>query len=52
MKQIKHIAILYLIKEHQNDIKEDIEITEINELSESQLSNIALIDLQKLNYNI
>lgn len=60
--ETKHIAILYLIKEYKNDIKETIEITEINDdsmgaeyfdiskLTEEQLSNIALIVLQKLKF--
>lgn len=61
--ETKHIAILYLIKDYKNDIKENIEITEINDdsmgaeyfdidkLTKEQLSNIALIAMQKLNYN-
>ena len=62
--ETKHIAILYLINYFKNDIKENIEITEINDdsmgaeyfdisnLSIEQLSNIALLALKKLNYNI
>ncbi len=61
--ETKHIAILYLINDYKNDIKENIEITEINDdsmgaeyfdiskLTKKQLSNIALIAIQKLNYN-
>ena len=60
--ETKHIAILYLIKDYKNDIKENIEITEINDdsmgseyfdidkLTKEQLSNIALLGLQKLNF--
>lgn len=62
--ETKHIAVLYLINDYKNDIKESIEITEINDdsmgaeyfdinkLTKEQISNIALIALQKLNYNI
>ena len=60
--ETKHIAILYLIKDYKNEIKENIEITEINDdsmgaeyfdiskLTKKQLSNIALLGLQKLNF--
>lgn len=60
--ETKHIAILYLINDYKNDIKENIEITEINDdsmgseyfdiskLTKEQLSNIALLGLQKLNF--
>ena len=60
--ETKHIAILYLINDYKNDIKENIEITEINDdsmgaeyfdidkLAKEQLSNIALIGLQKLKF--
>lgn len=60
--ETKHIAILYLINDYKNDIKENIEITEINDdsmgaeyfdiskLTKEQLSNIALLGLQELNF--
>jgi ADP-ribose pyrophosphatase YjhB (NUDIX family) len=60
--ETKHIAILYLIKDYKNDIKENVEITEINDdsmgaeyfdidkLTKEQLSNIAVIALQKLRF--
>lgn len=60
--ETKHIAILYLINDYKNDIKENIEITEINDdsmgaeyfdidkLTKEQLSNIAVIALQKLRF--
>ena len=60
--ETKHIAILYLIKDYKNDIKENIDITEINDdsmgaeyfeidkLTKEQISNIALIGLQKLKF--
>ena len=62
LAETKHIAILYTINDYKNDIKENIEITQINDdsmgaeffdidkLAKDQLSNIALISLQKLNY--
>ena len=60
--ETKHIPILSLINDYKNDIKENIEITEINDdsmgaeyfdiskLTKEQLSNIALLGLQKLNF--
>ena len=60
--ETKHIAILYLINDYKNDIKNNIEITEINDdsmgaeyldiikLKKEQLSNIAFLALEKLNY--
>ena len=58
--ETKHIAILYKINEFENEIKDTIEITEINDdsmgaeyydikdLKEEELSNIALLALKKL----
>ena len=60
--ETKHIAILYSIKDYKHDIKENIEITEINDdsmgaeyfdidkLTKEQLSNIVLLSLQKLKF--
>lgn len=60
--ETKHIAILYIINEFKNDIKDTMEITEINDdsmgseyydidkLKKEQLSNIALLALEKLGY--
>lgn len=60
--ETKHIAILYIINEFKNDIKENVEITDINDdsmgaeyydiskLEKEQLSNIALLALEKLGY--
>ena len=60
--ETKHIAILYIINEFKNDIKDTIEITDINDdsmgaeyydiskLKKEQLSNIALLALEKLGY--
>lgn len=60
--ETKHIAILYIINKFKNDIKNTVEITEINDdsngaeyydivkLKEEQLSNIALLALKKLDY--
>ncbi|MBE6139058.1 MAG: NUDIX domain-containing protein [Firmicutes bacterium] len=60
--ETKHIAILYIINEFKNDIKDTMEITEINDdsmgseyydidkLKKEQLSNIALLALKKLGY--
>ena len=58
--ETKHIAILYKINEFKNKIKENLEITEINDdsmgaeyydinlLTKEQLSNIAILALEKL----
>lgn len=60
--ETKHIAILYTIENLKNNIKETIEITDVNDdsmgaeyydivkLNEEQLSNIALLALKKLDY--
>ena len=60
--ETKHIAILYIINEFKNDIKDTMKITEINDdsmgseyydidkLKKEQLSNIALLALEKLGY--
>lgn len=62
MKQIKHIAIIYIINDLKNEIKNNIAITHINDdsmgaeyydivkLKNDELSNIALLALEKLNY--
>ncbi|MBQ9072759.1 MAG: NUDIX domain-containing protein [Bacilli bacterium] len=59
--ETKHIAILYKINEFKNEIKDTIEITQINDdsmgaqyydidtLTKDELSNIALLALKKLN---
>jgi len=60
--ETKHIAILYTVNEFKNDIKNTVEITDINDdskgaeyydidkLKKEQLSNIALLALKKLDY--
>lgn len=60
--ETKHIAILYMINEFKNDIKDTIEITDINDdsmgaeyydiskLEKEQLSNISVLALEKLGY--
>lgn len=62
--ETKHIAILYIINEFRNDIKENVEITDINddsegaeyysikELRKEQLSNISILALEKIGYKI
>lgn len=59
--ETKHIAILYKISNYENDIKDNIEITEINDdsmgaeyydikmLSSTNLSNIASLAIEGLN---
>ena len=59
--ETKHIAILYKINNYENDIKENIEITEINDdsmgaeyydinlLTNDKLSNIASLAIGELN---
>ena len=62
LEQIKHIAILYIINDFKNKIKEDVEITYINDdskgayfydlnnIKKEELSKIVEIALKKLNY--
>lgn len=62
LEEIKHIAILYIINDFKNEIKNNIAITHINDdsmgaeyydivkLKNDELSNIALLALEKLNY--
>ena len=62
--ETKHIAILYKISEFKNEIKREIEITEINDdsmgadyfdilrLKRTELSNICVLALEKLGYKI
>lgn len=64
MLETKHIAILYIINEFINDIKENVEITDINDdskgaeyydikkLKKEQLSNISILALEKMGYKI
>ena len=59
--ETKHIAILYKINNYENDIKDNIEITEINDdsmgaeyydidlLTDDKLSNIARLAIEGLN---
>ena len=59
--ETKHIAILYKISNYENDIKDNIEITEINDesmgaeyydidlLTDDKLSNIARLAIEGLN---
>lgn len=59
--ETKHIAILYKINNYENDIKDNIEITEINDdsmgaeyydidlLTDDKLSNIASLAIGELN---
>lgn len=59
-----HIGIFYKILEYQNEIKENIEIDSknddslgakfynIQELTKSNLSNIAILELEKLGYKL
>lgn len=59
--ETKHIAILYKINNYENDIKDNIEITEINDdsmgaeyydidlLIDDKLSNIAMLAIEGLN---
>ena len=58
--ETKHIAILYKINNYENDIKDNIEITEINDdslgaeyydinlLTDDKLSNIARLAIEEL----
>ena len=60
LEQIKHFAILYKINSFKNDIKSNIEITEINDdskaasfynielLDKENLSNVAQLTLEKI----
>lgn len=62
LQQIKHIAILYIINDFKNEIKEYVEITDINDdskgtifydlnnIKKEDLSKIVEIALKKLNY--
>lgn len=62
--ETKHIAILYKINSFNNEIKENIEITDINDdsmgaeyydikkLNKENLSNIVILALEKLGYQI
>lgn len=62
--ETKHIAILYIINEFQNDINDTMEITDVNDdsmgaeyydiskLKKEQLSNIVLLALEKLDYKM
>lgn len=64
IEEIKHIAILYSIYDFKNDIKSNIEITDINDdsmganfydiklLKKDELSLIAFKSLEKLGYYI
>lgn len=59
-----HIGIFYIIKEYQNEIKKDVNIDsqnddslganfyDIKDLSKNMLSNIAILELEKLGYKI
>lgn len=59
-----HIGIFYLIKEYTNEIKNDIKIDsknddslgaefyEIDKLNKKDLSNIAILELEKLGYKL
>lgn len=62
LQEIKHIAILYIINDFKNEIKEYVEITYINDdskgayfydlnnIKKEELSKIVEIALKKLNY--
>lgn len=61
---VHHMGIFYKIREYENDIKEDIQIDMINDdslgaafynirdLSKSNLSKIAILELEKLGYKL
>lgn len=61
---VHHMGIFYKIGEYENDIKEDIQIDMINDdslgaafynirdLSKSNLSKIAILELEKLGYKL
>lgn len=63
LEQIHHIGIFYKIIAYENEIKNVVEITEqnddslgasfyeINQLSKEELSEIAIIAIEKLGYN-
>ena len=63
-EQLHHIGFFYKINKYENVIKSDIEITNINddskgakfyninELSKSKLSDIAIIEIEKLGYKL
>ena len=62
--KVHHIGIFYQITEYQNDIKTNIDIDEINDdslgadfyeinkLTKDNLSNIAILELEKLGYHL
>lgn len=64
LEQIHHIGIFYKILSYDNEIKNEIEITkqnddslgasfyEINQLAKRDLSEIAILVLEKLGYNL
>ena len=64
LEQIHHIGIFYKIIVYRNEIKNVVEITEqnddslgasfyeINQLSKEELSEIAIIAIEKLGYNL
>ncbi len=64
LEQIHHIGIFYKIIAYENEIKNVVEITEqnddslgasfyeINQLSKEELSEIAIIAIEKLGYNL
>lgn len=62
--KVHHVGIFFKVLEYSGDIKKEVEIDmqnddslgaefyEINKLSKSQLSHIAIMELEKLGYNL
>ena len=62
--KVHHTGIFFIINDYRNEIKEEIEVDDvnddsqgaefynINEIHKENLSQIALLELQKLGYNI
>ena len=61
---VHHVGIFYKIKEYEGDIKKEIEVDEVNDdslgadfyeiskLSKDSLSSTAIMELEKLGYNL
>ncbi len=61
--KVQHIGIFYKVKDFNNEVKKEMEVNEINDdslgaefieidkLSKNKLSNIAIMELEKLGYS-